>query len=74
MTNTKAAPKKLVMVRNLTAVYRMSDEVIEIELRQAWAEIECNMRHGNQPSAWQSDYTAALEGEKARRAASREAV
>ncbi len=50
-------------------IRKMSDAVIEVELQHAWAEIECSMRHGLQPSRSQSDYVAGLMREQKRRAA-----
>ncbi len=54
---------------NTTQTTKMSDTVIECELRAAWAEVECDMRHGVQPSKRVSDYIAALTAEQTRRAA-----
>jgi hypothetical protein len=50
-------------------IKRMSDMVIECELRAAWGTVECDLRHGLQPSKRDADYIAALTAEQKRRAA-----
>jgi hypothetical protein len=52
---------------NTKAIRKMSDTVIECELRQGWNEVACNMRGNVQPSRRLSDYVAALTAEQARR-------
>ena len=52
-----------------SSIKRMSDMVIECELRAAWGTVECDLRHGLQPSKRDSDYIAALMAEQKRRAA-----
>lgn len=49
-------------------IRKMSDTVIACELRQAWNDVECAMRHGQQPSKSTSDYVVALTAEQAKRA------
>ena len=46
---------------------KMSLVVIECELRAAWAEVECAVRHGLEPSKALGAYIAALEAEKVAR-------
>jgi len=41
-------------------VSKMSPMVVECELRSVLAEIECQLRHGLQPTKPQADYAAAL--------------
>ncbi len=45
---------------NAKTVKRASKMVIEIELRSAWSEVECTVRHGGQPSKRLSDYIVLL--------------
>jgi hypothetical protein len=54
---------------NTNSIKRMSDMVISCELRAAWGEVECNMRHGAEVSKRTADYIAALTDEQKRRAA-----
>ena len=54
---------------NTTQIKRMSDTVIFCELRAAWGEVECDVRHGVEPRRSLSDYVAALTAEQKRRAA-----
>lgn len=53
---------------NNATVTKMSDTVIACELRAAWSEVECSVRHGQQPSARISNYIAALTAEQTKRA------
>jgi hypothetical protein len=55
-------------MNNATTIRKMSDTVLSCEIRSAWAEVKCDIRHGIQPRAQLSNYVAALEAEKARRA------
>jgi hypothetical protein len=48
---------------------KMSDMMIECELRLCWTEVECAVRHGIQPTKALSDYTAALVAEQTARKA-----
>jgi hypothetical protein len=50
------------------SIKRMSDLVIECELRAAWGTVECDIRHGLQPSKRDADYIVALMAEQKRRA------
>lgn len=54
---------------NSKQISRMSDTVLFCELRAAWGEVECSIRHGVQPSKRTSDYVAALTAEQKRRGA-----
>lgn len=54
---------------NTNSIKRMSDTVLECELRAAWNAVECDIRHGVQPGRTVSDYVAALMAEQKRRAA-----
>lgn len=56
------------MNANKKTVSKMSDLVIECELRGAWADVERDLRHGVESSRATADYVAALSAEKARRA------
>ncbi len=56
------------MKTTTNAVAKMSNMVIECELRSAWNQVECDLRHGVQPSRSLSDYAAALAREAAKRA------
>ncbi len=49
------------LMKTTAAIKGMSKMVLECELRAAWAEVECDMRHGSQPSKRVSDYIALLE-------------
>ena len=49
--------------------HKMSDMVIECELRRCWSEVERDIRHGIQPSRRVSNYIAELTDEQNRRAA-----
>ncbi len=49
------------MMLNTKTVKSASKMVIEGELRAAWSEVECDIRHGSQPSKRVSDYIALLE-------------
>lgn len=49
------------------AIAKMSDMVLACELRAAWSEVECSLRHGQQPSERVSNYIAALSAEQTRR-------
>jgi hypothetical protein len=49
-------------------IAKTTDMVITCELRAAYGEVECQLRHGLQPSKEVSDYIAALSCEQVRRA------
>jgi hypothetical protein len=53
---------------NNAAIPRMSDQVLACELRAAWAQVECDLRHNINPGRLLSNYIAALVAEQARRA------
>ena len=68
---TSGAPRADVHLdmSNAAAIKKMSDTVLFCELRAAWTQVECDVRHGQQPSKADSDYIAALTAEQKRRAA-----
>lgn len=49
------------MNKTTKTVSKMSKTVIACELRAAWGEVECNLRHGVKISKQLADYIAALE-------------
>jgi hypothetical protein len=53
---------------NNAAIKKMSNTVLACELRAAWSDVECALRHGVQPQKSTSDYIAALAAEQAKRA------
>ncbi len=50
-------------MKTTATIKKMSKTVIECELRGAWADVECALRHGSEPSRSLGDYVAMLTRE-----------
>jgi len=54
---------RLTGMLNTKNIKKASKTVIECELRAAWQEVECDIRHAGQPGKAISDYVALLTKE-----------